>query len=379
MESLLVIFLLLGPILDVTSFYNLPINILVRGIYLLSIIFLMIKRKKNLKLLIALLIFSIIEIVFQRCYLDFSLRDTFSNTFKYLYLTVSILYFKDFEFKKYSKEKILTTIILSYIGIYLFSYITKIGESAYLDTDGKSGFKGLFSSINEFSAILIGLLPIVVIYLKNKKNYGLLLLVLLGTLMCSLLVGTKVLLAGFIFTVFYLLYKNKDKLFTCKTRRQKQYIIIVGILILLVSCFLFTKTRIYENMVIQKSFFKADNILSYDYFNHVIFNDRLSFLTNNFNYFKNTNILNILFGIGINNYDVKMVEIDIFDIIFRYGLIGILLFGYVMSIINFKELKEEEKISLILLLIISLTSGHVLFYPNVCIYIALLTTKSVVK
>ena len=106
MESLLIIFLLLGPILDVGAYYNLPVNILVRGVYLLIIIVLLIKDKKKIKLLSTLLIFSIIQILFQKVYLNFSLSDAISNVFKFLYLPASILYLKDYSFKKYKNDQL---------------------------------------------------------------------------------------------------------------------------------------------------------------------------------------------------------------------------------------------------------------------------------
>ena len=371
MEIFIIVFLLLGPILDITVFYNLPVNIIVRGIYLLIITFLLIKRKTNFKLLFALLVFGIIEFIFQKLYLDFSYKDTISNIFKFLYLPLSILYFKSLKLK--NKEKLLYIILFSYIGIYLFSYITKIGASAYLETDGKTGFRGLFTSINEFSAILVGLLPIVSNYLKNKNKYFMLSILFITSILCSLLVGTKVLIAGIIVTLLYLIYQEKKYLYDNRSTIEKILIIVFMILMFIGFIYLFTKTRIYKNMMIQNDFFKPKNLS--EFINHVLFNDRLSFLSTNFNYFKSTNIFNYMFGIGINNTIVKMVEIDIFDILFRYGIIGLCLFIYSFSKIKIKELKSCEKLSLILLIIISLTSGHVLIYPNVCIYIGLLNLK----
>ena len=82
--------------------------------------------------------------------------------------------------KNYTPVIIITglVILITYLGIYLFSYLFKIGANAYLPTDGKSGFKGLFSSINEFSAIIVCLLPIAVNYLRSKKNYIVLIIIL---------------------------------------------------------------------------------------------------------------------------------------------------------------------------------------------------------
>lgn len=375
MESLIIIFLLLGPLLDVGAFYNLPINNIVRGLYLLLIIFLIFKNKnkQSIKLLLVLLIFSVAEVLFQRFYLSFNYMETISNVLKFLYLPVSILYFKDLTLKKYNKEKVLSIIIFTYLGIYLLSYALGIGANVYLDTDGKSGFRGLFTSINEFSAIVVGLLPIVANYLKKKKEYILLGLLFILAISCSLLIGTKVLLGGIIIILLYFLYQEKNK-FLKQELSKKIIVTITGFLLIILSLYLFTKTRTYHNMWIQQSFFKTNNI--YDFINKVIFNDRLSFLINNFNYFKTSNIFNYLLGIGLSNSSIKMVEIDAFDILFRYGILGFSIFAYVFSRLPLKKLSNIEKFSLILIILISLTSGHVLIYPNVCIYIALLATRN---
>jgi len=374
MESLIIIFLLLGPLLDVGAFYNLSVNNIIRGLYLLLVIFLIFKNKnkQSIKLLLILLIFSVVELLFQKFYLSFTYMETISNTLKFLYLPVSILYFKDLTLKKYNKEKILSIIIFTYLGIYLLSYVLGIGANVYLETDGKSGFRGLFTSINEFSAIIVGLLPIVSNYLKEKKRYLLLALLFILAILCSLLIGTKVLLGGIIIIILYLLYQKRNKFLNLELSK-KILMITISLILIIISLYLFTKTRTYHNMWIQQSFFKTDNI--YDFINKVIFNDRLSFLVNNFNYFKTSNIFNYLLGIGLSNNTIKMVEIDIFDIIFRYGIIGFSMFAYIFSKLSFKSLSTIEKFSLVLIILISLTSGHVLLYPNVCIYIALLATK----
>ena len=378
-EIIIFIFLLLGPILDVTVYYNLPVNIIIRGIYLLGIIGIMLFRKRNLKLLIPLLIFSVIEFIYQLSYLDISITNSISSTFKFLYLPASILYFKDFEFKKYDKRKILSIIMFTYIGIYLFSYITKIGSSAYDDTDGKTGYRGLFNSINEFSAIIIGMLPLVIDYYNSKKKYLLIPLSIFSVIVCSVLLGTKVLLLGTIIIVMFYLFKERKKVFLDRSKIEKIGIVVFSLLLIIIGGYLFTKTNVYHNMKIQQSFFEVDKVFSYDYLNRVLFNDRLSFIGTNFNHFKTCSILKILFGIGLSNLVIKLVEIDAFDLIFRYGVIGFILFISVFSNIKFKRFNSYERLTFILLILISLTSGHVLLYPNVCIYIGLLNSKNMLE
>ena len=374
-EYIIIIFLLLGPILDVTSFLGLPISILLRGTFLAGVILYLIIKKQELNFLIPLLLFSIIVFLYQFLYLEFGFMNSVSAVLKFLYLPASILYFKNYTFP-IEKAKILGVVLITYIGIYLLSYVFNIGADAYLESDGKSGFKGLFSSINEFSAIVVCLLPIVTNYLKKNKKYIQLTGLIVLALFCSLLIGTKVLMGGILFTILYLLWQEKNILFFKRTRNQKLGIIITCIVIMVAGCFLFTKTRTYQNMKIQQNFFKVENVLSLEFVNRVVYNDRLTFLNNNFEYFKEQNTIKILFGIGISDYNIKMVEIDIFDIAFRYGLIGFIIFiGSIVIPIKLKEIKTEDKISMFLIVILSLTSGHVLIYPAVSIYLALACAK----
>ncbi len=374
-EYLIIIFLLLGPILDVTSFLGLPFSILVRGLFLGIITWMLLKRKEHSKMLLALLLFSVISFVFQYKYQNFGMKESISAILKFLYLPISLMYFKSYVFSG-DKDKILSIILGTYVGIYLLSYITGTGAQAYLESDGKNGFKGLFSSINEFSAIVIGLLPIVLLYFKEKKKYILLGLFLVAILWCSLLIGTKVLLGGLLFSIFYLVFQERKVLFTSRTKNQKIGIVVGFVVILLLGGFLFTKTRTYQNMKIQQEFFQVDNVVSLDFVNRVVFNNRLTFLQENMQFFGEQKIEHILLGIGVSNQDIKFVEIDLFDILFRYGIIGVVLFvGSIVSSLKCIKIRERDVVALVLLFLISLTSGHVLIYPAVSIYFGVICSK----
>ena len=56
-ELLLIIYLILGPILDIFAYFDIELNSIIRGLYLLFIIVYLIKNKKHLKLLGLILIF----------------------------------------------------------------------------------------------------------------------------------------------------------------------------------------------------------------------------------------------------------------------------------------------------------------------------------
>ena len=376
-KYLVCIFLFLGPILDVFSFYNNPLNIICRTLFLTGSIIYLLYKKKNNKYLIPLLIFSVVLFLFQYFYLNIPLVSICSNILKFLYLPISMLFFRDF-LLPVDRNKILTIIVFTYLVIYYISYVTGIGVDAYVKAIGKSGFKGVFSSINEFSAIITCLIPIVFSYLKNNKKFILLLILFLMIIGSSLLIGTKVLFGGVLFGIFYLLFQERENLFFKRSKKQKIIIALIFIFLLIGGVYLFTKTRTYQNMIVQKNFFKVKNIISFEFVNKVIYNDRIGFMITNFKYFFKQDIFRQLLGIGMQEISVKMIEIDILDIIIRYGLIGFLVFMFINILIikNNRIVNIDSLISLIILILISLTSGHVLLSPAVSIYFGLILNNS---
>lgn len=173
----------------------------------------------------------------------------------------------------------------------------------------------------------------------------------------------------------YFAFLERQKIFFERSFKVKCVILSTILIAVVGGGFLFTKTRTYQNMKVQQTFFKANNILSYNFLNRVLFNDRLTFLKDNFDYYKDQSLPRQLFGIGMLEDEVKMVEIDTFDILFRYGIISLIIFaGILILLIPWRKLQVESMISIILLLLISCTSGHVLFYPAVCIYFGCFST-----
>lgn len=372
------VFFLLEPLLDVTAFLGLggtlSISMIVRTIFLGTLILFLLKKKDGWKEVLGIII--ICTVLFGYSY--FSLRQgisiSISSTLKLIYLPVILLYFKNYSWEG-DKKKVLEIILFTYLIIFIASYLLGIGADAYLETDGKSGFKGLFSSINEFSAIVVSLLFFVGCNLKKEKQYLKLIFLFILSIWTSLLIGTKVLLGGILFTLIYFAFLERKKIFFNQSLKVKCILASVILCGLLGGAFLFTKTRTYQNMKVQQTFFKANNIFSYNFINRVVFNDRLTFVKDNFDYYKNQSISRKFFGIGVMEDDVKMVEIDCFDILFRYGIVSILVYiGVFVLLVPWRKLQTESLISILLLLLISCTSGHVLFYTAVCIYFGCFST-----
>ena len=366
-EKVLLIFLLIQPFLDVVATTNYSIlNIIVRGLFLLLIVIYLLFNKKNIAILISTLVSGLILFGIN-IYFNLGIVTSISNVMKLYYLPITILFFVNI--KNSIDNKIITYVLFIYLILFLSSYIFGFGYNNYKLSDGKQGFRGIFNSINEISAIIIGLFPLALNYLKNKSNYIISILLIVFTFLVALLTGTKVLMIGLFIIIIFIYIKSAIKVFKNMSTIKKIISIIVISIIILGGIYLLTYTRFYKNMLVQQKFFKSYNILSIDFINKVLFNNRLTFLKDNFLFYKSQKLINIIFGIGYSNQSIKLVEIDIFDILFRFGIFGLI--GFIVPIIYIVKKIKLDKISLfsiILLILISLTSGHVLLSPNVSIY-----------
>lgn len=366
-EKVLLVFLLIQPFLDViaTTSYS-SLNIIVRGLFLLSIIIYLLFNKKNISILISTLTAGLILFGINT-YFNLGLVTSISSIMKLYYLPITILFFVSV--KNSIDNKMIIYVLFVYLILFLSSYVFGFGYNNYKLSDGKQGFRGIFNSINEISAIIIGLLPLALSYFKNKKNYINSIVLIIFTFLVALLTGTKVLMIGLFIIIIFIYIKSAIKIFKNMSTIKKIISIIVITIIILGGIYLLTYTRFYKNMIVQQKFFKSYNILSINFINKVLFNNRLTFLKDNFLFYKSQKLINIIFGIGYNNQSIKLVEIDIFDILFRFGIFGLI--SFIIPIIYIVKKIKLDKISLfsiILLILISLTSGHVLLSPNVSIY-----------
>lgn len=366
-EKVLLIFLLIQPFLDVVATTNYSIlNIIVRGLFLLLIVIYLLFNKKNIAILISTLVSGLILFGIN-IYFNLGIVTSISNVMKLYYLPITILFFVNI--KNSIDNKIITYVLFIYLILFLSSYIFGFGYNNYKLSDGKQGFRGIFNSINEISAIIIGLFPLALNYLKNKSNYIISIMLIVFTFLVALLTGTKVLMIGLFIIIIFIYIKSAIKIFKNMSTIKKIISIIVISIIILGGIYLLTYTRFYKNMLVQQKFFKSYNILSIDFINKVLFNNRLTFLKDNFLFYKSQKLINIIFGIGYSNQSIKLVEIDIFDILFRFGIFGLI--SFIVPIIYIVKKIKLDKISLfsiILLILISLTSGHVILSPSVSIY-----------
>ena len=408
-EKILITFLYMQPILDLST--GLTQNILkttitpssiIRLIFLILCMYYIIKidntknKKKNkistILIIIYLILFSITTIKYKDINaLSFELKNTI-NTFYLPIITLALIdIFKQYKIK--INIKTLANIYLIYTILVTIPGLTKTGFQSY--HEAKLGTTGWFVSANAIGNIISILMPLIILYIikikDNKIKKTILILTTLYTVTC---IGTKVpILSLIICTITTLLYYMIKWI---KEKQNKKILIsiITTIILTISSLITIPKTTFYKNIQIHKEYLGfnsyIDVLKDYKLIDHFIFSQRLTFLNNTTKTYQESNITQKLIGIGyIENYakdnvSTKTIEIDYFDILYRNGILGFILYFYIIIptiIKKTKELKQntltniEIKLSILLTLIIAFFAGHILITPNVCIFPALILIK----
>ena len=346
------------------------------------------KEKKNIIYLTIIAIYTIIFSLITIIYKDINaLSYELKNTINTFYLPIILLAIIDM-FKQYNIELKLKNIIylyMTYIMLILIPNLTHTGFQSY--AIAKVGSSGWFTSANSVGNILSILLPFIIIFIiKNKKA----LVLLLPIIYVFLSMGTKVPILSLIICVLTTLLYYIVKWIKEKQNKKLLTTTLVTIIISITSIIIIPKTTFYKNIQIHKEYLGFKNyteiLTNYELLDHFVFSQRLTFLTNtNTNYMK-SNILQKTFGIGyIENYgtdkiSTKTIEIDYFEIFYRNGIIGFVIFFSILIPKIIKILKQKEKsvqnielkTSVLLILLLALFSGHILVTPSVSIFVALI-------
>ena len=377
-SKIILIFIFLQPIIDLLTSISInylhltiSVGIVVRSLFLVLIIYyyVFIRKisKKQLMYLLGILVFSLSFIIF--IYLSKEpMGSNIVSLVKYLYFII-LLILIDSKDLKISKRN-LFYIALIYILLIFVPRMLSLDFNSY--REGNIGSVGIFNSGNEINAILVFLLPIYLTNLLKEQSLAYRLIFFAVMAYVSLLTGTKVLLFFFLLITLIKILPEAKKL---SNKAKIVSLIGVGITCALLVI-LIPKTNFYHNIVLSLEYNNINSfkdIFSYNFLNNVIFHERLTFLVNNFNIYINSGIRSILFGIGLtsNSILLKEVEMDLYDILITFGIIGTLLL--VIPVIKYLlSLNKQDKdliIGTIFLLIVSIISGHVLLSPAVSIYL----------
>lgn len=403
-QKIILAFIYMQPILDLTAGItqnvlkiNTTISSIIRLIFLLFCLYYIFvlnkteNKKKSIILTsiigIYMLIFSLVTIKYKDIHaLSYELKNTI-NTFYFPILLISLKdMFKQYKININIKQLVLT--YMTYIALILIPNITHTGFKSYAIS--KLGTSGWFTSANAAGNILSILLPIVILYILENKKYMTSIIMIISILYVFATMGTKVpvLSLGICILTTLLFYIIK----WIKEKQNNKLIIttISTILLATMSILIIPKTTFYKNIQIHKEYLGFKNyteiLTNPKLFDHFVFSERLSFLNNTQKNYTKASIPEKLIGIGyIENYgtdktSTKTIEIDYFEVLYRNGIIGfIIFFSILMTNIKIKKYNTLENIeintSITLILLLSLFSGHILVTPAVSIFVALILIK----
>lgn len=381
-SSLLIsIFLLISPVIDLvtqsniikTNYYS--IGLILRGLFLIGIIFLTISTYKKKKLLIPysiLLSYFMIYISGSFLYKDtFCLIKDVQGLIRVFYFPIIFLSLYSLrEEIRISKYTLWTTLCIYTLFLY-FLFIT----------NNQSLLKNYF----ELKGIISILVPFIFIMISNTKNILKKIIILFVFIGTSFILKSKTILLSFYITIFLsIIYYIKKQI---QERNIKQLILLIFISIITLSSMTITIPKIilnnHKNLTISKVI-KDEELV-----NKYMMNQRLTRLKKKALVYKESNIYQKLFGIGYykDKEEINIIKMDYFDIYYSHGLIGFLLFFIIILIILYKVLDKTKyedyenymyHISLLLVIVLSLLSGSIITSPSsslICIILILFLTK----
>lgn len=299
-----------------------------------------------------------------------------------------ICFFDDSGFSHNTMNKVLFVNMILYLILFILPILTNTSFNTYID--GSKGIIGWFYAGNEISAICVVLFPFLYLTLKSKK-YSFIILILVASIIFSL-IGTKVILFGSIIVcilVFIESILKKSKINSVITIALS---IIIVISIMMQSASVQNMNKIISSPTPDNDIILEEPVESNKYVDILLKllsgRDKYIIATHNI-YVNNLSPQNVFFGIGYSNTSniqhkaiEKLIEIDIIDLFYHSGIIGLILnlfpmfyclYIFFKSIFQ-KRLKlytETYYYGMMILLIcgISCISGHVLLNPAVSIYL----------
>ena len=382
-KKIILLFLLLSPILDMIVGIELrlfpnafSIGTLIRGLVFILMIYYLYKNNINRKYLVLFFVYVIMALINTLLNTSNNLFTEISNIIIIFYLPIAIMFFSNLKEEKIN-DKFLISIYIMYVILLIIPYIFNISHNVYTVKEGKISYIGLFYSGNEISAVLTGLLPVVIYYLYVSKNYIFKIMVLIGVILATLMLGTKTLFIGLIVVLLYYIFKYIKDNFSIIKLKTKVIGLFVLIFVITGTVIIFPKIPVFNNLKIALDYYKVDSIsdlASIENIDNIIFSRRLSYLDKINKEYTSGDKITYIYGIGKTKLmNIRDIEIDIFDIFYTIGIFGISMY-IILLICSMKnsKLKNQYKFSFYLFILMSLFSGHVLSRPMVSIYIAIL-------
>lgn len=282
-------------------------------------------------------------------------------------------------------SKHLICLYFLYLIFLIIPFLTNTSFEAY--SQGKTGNIGWFYATNEISGTLCILMPFAFYFLlKSKNSYLKKLIFAIPLVFAVFTLGTKMTVIIFGLLIIFYLLKYIMKCF--KEKKQKQ-LLLLGISTLLFifgAIFYIPKTSFYQNIKIHLNFLevkKLDDIFTERFLDHFVFSSRLSFLKNTHEIYIKAPMHQKILGIGYlekkeNKVTLyKTIEMDYFDIFYRTGIIGFIIFlypllSYIKDLLKKFTKKRAYLLSMATAFFIAGFVGHVFVSPAVSIFVIVL-------
>lgn len=377
-DKLIFIFIIIQPFIDAITMYQIrspikiiSISVITRGLFLVIISFWLYKKCRKKLLFYILLGYFVIDVVYIILFTNNSIYQEIANLFQIFYLPLVILFFQLYENKKINLSLIFK-VYLIYLNFIIVPYFLHIGVYASEYYPGKSGYYGLFNGGNEISAVILAMLPWIVHYLSNNRNVFLKIFTAIETIFCIYLIGTKTILLGSIIVLLYFLIPKIFKIFKKDVLKN----ILIATILLILIIIVVPSMPLYKNILLALKFFNVNSLtdfLKIEVIDNIIFSGRLNILENINEIYCNSQFITYIFGLGETTLlNLKLIEIDIFDIFYSIGILGIFIYLMIMiKGIKKAKLKSIYLFSFILLIFVSLFTGHILTSTCVSIYLGL--------
>ena len=350
-----------GNIVSIGTIFK-GILILFSGIYILFITKSKYKKKSIIYYLL-LSIFSIIHILIG----NNSYVSSVTQLIKFMFLPIIFIfllnYNDDYKISYIEMKKILKYNVFFILTTILIAKLTNTGFNSYSDTV-TTGVVGWYYSANEISGIITILFPLFLEDILKNNKYSFILVMYVIFMMMML--GTKTPLLGVLISLIalfiHILLKDKNKKNIFKIVFFISYTVI-----------LFFNSSYLSNL----------NSGRYISTTNAVFSSRDIYLNNTTREYINHNLEEKLFGLGSTNNKVleKYVEMDFYDLLYRYGIIGFIIFMIPFFKIVLKMMEyalshlnnyNYDKMILILITMLSLLIAffavHILSAPAVSIY-----------
>lgn len=265
------------------------------------------------------------------------------------------------------------TCIVYALGI-IVPYIFGLGYSTYADRLGYRGCRGYFYSGNDVTAVLTILFPIAIANFINFENrkYDLkkvLLLVAPALMLIALLIiGSKTAFLASGVTVFamlcYCAFSKKD-VRGVRALRMFCFLLAAFILFLLLTLAVGGNKPLED---INTSVSAPKQFATNETVNVAVLSGRGDKLAQQLGLYRSSGITGLIFGIGRSTVE-NIIEMDIFEVVFYYGLFGAVMMLWIYFKLGIDFLKNFFKkfgiISFALFIGIGLTVGYLLIAGHV--------------